>query len=259
MKLLKKINSQEIVNQIKNQLDIDITKYQNDEVITKIGSLFMIQNYTIGKLIRPIFVGLLLYILFFFILKLGPIGQIIYGIFGFVLFVVTALLFGVVRALNHLKKDLKAIFSYSIETFGHAIGDLTKVSTKVNSFSSNQNSVNLLFEGFIYSVVAPIITKKVAGIPIIDKLVTTGVAYGCNQTIILFKNQNIQLDLNNNNSLNKIMVFANIQQKSFENVIVKTNNAVNKSINTIRFPFKIGFYSLSFILLMFISILFIFN
>lgn len=217
----------------------------------------MIQNYAIGKIIKPVVVGLILYISFFFILDLGIAGNIIYGLFGLILFITTALLSGVLRTLNHLNNDLNAIFTYSINTFEHAINDITKVSTKVNNITNNQNSLNLLFEGFIYTVVAPVVLKKVAGIPIIEKLVNTGVSYGCDQVINLFIKQNIQLNINSSNTTNKVLSFANNQHKNFEILINNTNNAINKSINTIKFPFKIGFYGMTGILFIFISILYI--
>lgn len=106
---------------IKNDFDIDIHKYRNEEVVSSFAELLIFPQYVINWGIRPILVSLLLYFLGFFIVDIeNGFEFIIYLLFGGALFLIGGFLFAIVFLVRRMKNDLGAIMEYSIEILKEA-------------------------------------------------------------------------------------------------------------------------------------------
>ena len=157
---MEKLEINELRNEIKEQLHIDIEKYKNEDVLLKFTELLLFPNYILKLLICPVIIAVIGFIIGFFILDLSIIKLIIYILFGPLLFSLKAILFGILLILRKIKKDVLHIINYSFDILKQAISDLNQIKTDT-SFKNLNQSVDLLFKGIMQLVTIPMITKAV--------------------------------------------------------------------------------------------------
>lgn len=242
-----------IISNIKDQLEIDIRKYENDLLFSKIRSIMMIQNYSFGRILNSIFVSLILYILGFMGLDLYGVQYFIYGVFGLILFLILGLLYAVVNILSNLKNDLIQIIKLSTDTLENVINDLEKVPQ--NMFHEIKQPLSLLFEGIIFVIISPQITKITNKIPFIGGLVSSGVYKVLSLTVSNFKQQENKLNLDFTNKSTSLGIKISSIHSMIKNFLNGTEKTINKTIGNICRPFKFLLYIVSIILLLFVWII----
>ncbi|TCI94925.1 hypothetical protein [Tenacibaculum sp. M341] len=172
MKIKNKEDVKDLDRKIKDELGIDISKYKNEKVISNFVELFLLPQYIVSWVIRPVLFSLFLYFFGFYSLKLVHIEYIIYAVVGLVLFFLTGILSGIILLLFKMKMDILKISNYSLEIMKLAIKDLSNTKSQITS--ENRGYVfSLLFKGILHIVTIPILTHAVT-----DKIPLIGGFFG---------------------------------------------------------------------------------
>ena len=151
----------ELSKKIKSQLNIDIEKYKNEDVLSKFTEILIFPQYVFKLVIWPIIISLLAFMLGFFILDLSILKLILYILLGPLLFNLTGLLFGVYLIITKIKEDFLSIINYIFVILKEALNDLDQIKEGKSIENLNQ-SINLLLTGVIQLVAIPMITKAVS-------------------------------------------------------------------------------------------------
>ncbi len=167
MKIKNKEDVKDLDRKIKDELGIDISKYKNEEVISNFVELFLLPQYIVSWVIRPVLFSLFLYFFGFYSLKLVHIEYIIYAVVGLILFFFTGILFGIILLLFKMKMDILKISNYSLEIMKLAIKDLSNTKSQI-TYENRGYVFSLLFKGILHIVTIPILTHAITDkIPLI--------------------------------------------------------------------------------------------
>ena len=226
---------------IKNDFDININKYRNEEVVSSFAELLIFPQYVINWGIRPIIVAFLLYFLGFFIVDLeNGFEFIIYLIFGYTLFLFGGFLFAIVFLIRRMKNDLGAIMEYSIEILKEAAGDISDFNKNLKQ-NDKREGIKLLYLGIMHCVTIPSVTSAIKrkntiiGYPlswVIKKILT---AVGNTVTV---------QDLENSVKTSYATKDKKYEDQVLEEVTNERNmlqKVIDFSISVIEFPFKFVF------------------
>ncbi len=156
--------------QIQNDLGIDLKTYVNEDVADRFADLVVLPMYVLGVLWRPVIGCFILYILGFFAVDLVHVQYLIYGIIGFVLFLLSGILIGILSLVMKLKADLHDILMYSYEILKASLNDLNKMSDSISP-ENKPDVVNLMFKGVIHIVTIPLVARAISRkIPLVGGL-----------------------------------------------------------------------------------------
>ncbi len=227
----------ELIQKIKSDLGINISDYSNGDFVSKITDVIFIQKYAISKLIIPLGVVILGYILGFFILDLGVVGYPIYGFLGLVSFIILGICCSVFSIFNQLKNDIVEILNLAISPLKLAVRDLLKNTEKI---ASQKNPLTLVFEGIIFVNITPVIFSVFDKVPFLGKFLLGGSEKILGMAVNSFKKQEDKMNLKTDKLTNVISKFENIDSftERFRNTIDKV---LSKGIRIVKFPFKITF------------------
>ena len=85
---------EQLGEKIKQELGIDLQKYRDEEAVENFVELLVFPQYIFNWVIRPILLSIVIFMVGFFLLDLVHIEYIIYGLVGFVLFLIIGILLG---------------------------------------------------------------------------------------------------------------------------------------------------------------------
>lgn len=174
-----------VLEQVNNELGIDMTKYQNNELLLRVTNLIMIQKSFFSSFATPVLISLTIFIVGFFVLDLHIIGSIIFGIFGFLLYAFIGVLFGIFRMLSRLKNDIRSVVSVALQTTQNILTDLNVANKHFKK--DVENPIGLVFEGTIASIITPVICSTFDKIPLIGNFLIGGSDKVLNLIVANFK------------------------------------------------------------------------
>lgn len=233
---------------IKNDFDIDVNKYRNEEVVSSFAELLIFPQYVINWGIRPIVAAFLLFLLGFLLIDLdNGLEFIIYLAFGFPLFLLCGFLFAIVFLIRRMKNDLGAIMEYSIEILKEAAGDISDFNKNLQQ-NDKKEGIKLLYLGIMHIVTIPSVTGAIkrnniiVGYPlswVIKKILT---AVGNAVTVKDLENSvKVSYATKDNKYEDQVLEDVNNESNMLQKVI-------DMAISVIEFPFKFVFVILFLIL-----------
>ena len=161
MKIRTEADVEKLDARIKKELGIDVSKYRNEEVVEDFAELLVFPEYIFNWTIRPIIASFLLFLAGFFALDLVHIEFILFGLIGFVLFIIAGTLFGLLFLTWKMKTDLLGIMDYSLDIMKLAVEDLDQVNDRITD-ENKKEVYGLLFKGIIHIVTIPMLSKAVS-------------------------------------------------------------------------------------------------
>jgi len=239
----------ELSKKIKSQLNIDIEKYKNEDVLLKFTEILIFPQYVFKLVIWPIIISLLAFILGFFILDLSILKLILYILLGPLLFNLTGLLFGVYLIITKIKEDFLSIINYIFVILKEALNDLDQIKEGKSIENLNQ-SINLLLTGVIQLVAIPMITKAVS-----NKIIFGSKIF--NYLIVKILNLlNKKLDftkmkvisVNNKKKSDILNHFSN----SIDSISKNLENIISSVIGAIKYPITFILFFVSLTLMLFL-------
>lgn len=254
MKIGDQKDVEELKATIKRELGIDLTRYRNEEVAENLVDLLIFPKYIFKWIGRRIILALLLYILGFFLIQLGPLEFVVYAVFGLLLFLLFGLSSGILNLIKRLREDLSSIATYSLGIMKNSLLDIDDIGNRINK-DNRKDVFNMLFKGIIHIVTIPMVSQAIhKKVPVAGGMIK-GVLRKTLETVsnnLDFDDENI-----NENALvvdgeSKIVLF-------YSNGIDKASQGIDGSLNLVtkivRFPFWFFFYIIGLILALFIYFL----
>jgi len=161
MRIRTEADVDRLEKQIQSQLDIDVRKYRNDEVVETFVDLLLFPDYVISWVIRPVLFFVFLFVSGFYVLDLVHIEYFIYGVFGFGLFLSSGFSLGLMLLLDRMKTDMWGIIEHSLSIMKEASEDLSQANQNITD-ENRKDSLNLLFKGIIHIVTIPLLSKGIS-------------------------------------------------------------------------------------------------
>lgn len=230
-----------LIIQVKNELNIDLNDYRNDDLINQILNLISFHVYFFSAFILPFFILLLLLLSTFWIFNLlwyTKLLVLILGSFWMICFTITL---GIHRFFNRVKKDFIMIVNNICDLL---VTINLNVSNNIQFKENKSEKMLLLFEGFLFSVLTPSINEKIKKnnryfskyfVKIIEKifqLIFTSLKKS-------FSSSQVKTDGLLNSFDEKV---KNASAKLSENIVSVKNNAksiVTTSVKIISYPIAI--------------------
>jgi len=229
-----------IIEHVNNEIGVDVSKYQNNEILGKISDIIMIQNYSIKSIYKPLTVCFLLYVTGFFIFSFGKIGIFVYSIFGLLLCLINGTVFGVIGLLSNLKNDLKLILNSAVELTRNICLDFNQLGTNLQTC---KNPTGLVLEGVVAAVIIPTLSNKFEKVPFSGVILMSGSDKVLSLAINEYKKREdktgIQKFVGNNSE--KMLSLAEKMDAYIRDYSNKTDKIINQSFGTILLPLKIIF------------------
>jgi len=176
MKIRTKEDVVKLQARVKDELGIYLEKYRKEEVIENFVELLIFPRYVATWVFRPVLISLMIFFIGFFLLDLVHIEYVIYGLIGFLLFLVAGFLFGLLYLTFKMKADLWGIVGYSLEIMDIAVNDLNQVGRNLTR-AKRMDTLGLLFTGVTHVVTIPTMTQVVSErVPYIGGLVSKTIA-----------------------------------------------------------------------------------
>ena len=238
---------------IKEELEIELSDYRDEEVAEDFVDLFLFPKYVAKWIALPIIIAFALYIIGFFIVDLVHIQYLIYAVVAGVLFILCGTFGGIVYMSSKLKTDLSEITNYSLGIMKSSIDDMNDISHKITA-QNKKDVLSLLFQGIIHVVTIPMLTNAIdAKVPI-----------GSKMTIKILKNSLVAIA--NKFEFDEDNIDENagkgIEKENLTNylsMITNANKGINKLLSRIIFvvqsPFRILFIVCSILLLIFLYLI----
>tara|TARA_B100001287_G_C22686402_1_gene533934 strand:+ start:6098 stop:6853 length:756 start_codon:yes stop_codon:yes gene_type:complete len=251
MEIKSKKDIEVLEKRIIDELGIDLKRYQNEEVAQKFLEIIDFQNYVIKWTIRPLLISLIIFIVGFFILDLGVLGYLFYGIVGLILFFLSGFIAGLLFLIKKIKWDVQDIIDYSFEIMETALNDLGKIDKE-----KTKNVLDLLFKGVIHIIAFPTVAKIISEeVPIIDKIINN-IIYKILTSIsnkVKFNNDNLSEEtdkkVSSSKSTDRYLSSISFAKSGLEKIITLI-------FSIVKFPFKIW---LGIILTILVVFLFLIN
>jgi len=246
----------ELNEKIKEELGIDMTEYRNEEVAEKLVEMLVFPIYAASWIIRPMLVGVVMYIAGFFILDLYHIQYLLYGIVGLILILATGLVFGILYFLNRMHQDIESIMGYTVDVGNRSMLDVKKVQNLGGRGMESKDSKKLLLIGVVKIVTVPVIAKVLGNkIPLMG-----GLLAGSIERILLMMTNKLDFDqvaTELEEELNEEVAETEIGQDSvgFQINGDRFGNILDTVMNVVRVPFRVVFFILMMITLIFIYII----
>ncbi len=254
MKIRTEKDVEKLDLQIQEELGIELSSYRNDEVMENFLDILIFPVYIISWAIRPVFAALILYVLGFFVIDLVHVQYVIYGILGLVLFMLSGVLFAVIYTSGKLRDDVGGIMEYSLDIFKNVAKDVSETKLQAKQ-SDGKNRLSLLYKGILHLITLPtlksLITRKV---PFVGMLI-----YWIVKRMFNVVSDRIKFD---EKGFEDAMIENTSKSKALENYmkgVSATSLGFSKVIQVVvkifQVPFKLLFAIVSFILLVFIFLI----
>jgi len=213
-----------IEEQVKETFGVDLKDYRDEDAAESLLELITFPSTAIRFMLVGLVIGLIFYILGFFVIDLSSVEYVVYGIFGLIGNLFFTTFYTLYRFIGKIKDDLVRVIKYS---FG-VLGSITK-SHQVKK-NLNKDNVGLLFKGVLLGVIAPIVTDKVG-----DKIPLVGATIASMVTKMFEKVSNIDLLSYNKEVKDEKEV---IELDNNEALSMKLETVVSNSLSVIQRPLK---------------------
>lgn len=225
-----------IIEEIKNDLSVDLSKYDNDEIIPRIQDLIFFQKNAISKILGSILFFLFLFLSGYFFIDLKELDYIFYSLFGSMLCVIIGICVGLLRFTKSLQKSLFCITEYASELMIQVTGDMKSTQGKIKE--NLENPIGRLFEGIIIGILLPKIIEPASKIPLFGNKMGTGINNSMSRLALDFKEQEGKLDLDGKFENNTAFLVDKLDQvkdklDAFSNI---SESAIRKSFSIINLP-----------------------
>ncbi len=252
MKVKTEKDLEQLKTRIQNELGIDVTKYQNEEVAQNFAELIVFPQYVISWVIRPVLIALVLFGIGFFVIDLVHIEFILYAILGLVLFFICGVLFGFLFLTWKMKNDMFGVIEYTLDIMKTSVSDVSLMSSGLTP-QNRKEKLSLLFSGIIHIVTIPTFANVIANkVPVVGgfltgvfKRVMTGVA---NKIKFTGGEETEQIEEKDEEAQSKLL-------GSYTKMIDSATNGLEKVLNI---AFGIARFPLMTVFIIFLSVLIIF-
>ncbi len=240
MKVRTKRAARKLDKVIQEELGIDIKKYRDEEVEETVGDLLNFIGYAINAIKIPLVIGLILFVLGFFVLDLVHVENLIYGIFGGILMLITAVLIGVLLVIWGIKNDVLEVIDYSLNLTNNIQRDAQTVQSQISG-KDKERKYELFYKGVLHLVTIPIVSETIS-----DKIPFVGGVFGRLVRRVLAA-------ATDNKLIFKLLLKSNIfesggsESKAMQGFVSTTNRlrdvvegidrAVSKVLRVVQFPF----------------------
>ncbi len=240
MKVRTKRAARKLDKVIQEELGIDIKKYRDEEVEETVGDLLNFIGYAINAIKIPLVIGLILFVLGFFVLDLVHVENLIYGIFGGILMLITAVLIGVLLVIWGIKNDVLEVIDYSLNLTNNIQRDAQTVQSQISG-KDKERKYELFYKGVLHLVTIPIVSETIS-----DKIPFVGGVFGRLVRRVLAAATDNKLIFN---LLLKSNIFESggSESKAMQGFVSTTNRlrdvvegidrAVSKVLRVVQFPF----------------------
>lgn len=238
----------DLLSHINNEIGIDIYKYGNDEVLGKIAGMISFQTYAVSSLYKPLLIAFGLFIFGFFVLEMGWIGHILYGLLGLILFLSCGLFYGILSLTSKLKIDLQCITKFGLDTTRYIVSDLNQVNTRLRE--DIPNPVSLIFEGAIAAFLAPAISQNCSKIPFAGKVITSGSDKALGIVVSNLKKQEDKMNFFGKiaNASSELSFKCDEVEHFLQDFSTKVENIINTGVKGVQLPFRIAMYGTAAVL-----------
>jgi hypothetical protein len=161
------------VVQVKDNLGIDIYKYDNDEIVQRVSNIVFVQKRAFNQVIVMTTLALALFIGGFFVLSLETFGYFIYSVFGLTLYLIIGVLAGIIRTVLLVKQDLLSVTKYAVSVLNLIAQDLGSLNLQDNE--NLKNPFTSIFEAVLVGLVQPKIVAGLVSKPFIGPKVQSAV------------------------------------------------------------------------------------
>ena len=251
-------NSMVVLENINTEIGIDMTKYQNTEIMGKITSLLMIQKYTFSSLVKPTAVSFFAFVAGFFILNLEIFGLIIYTLFGSILFFLMGIFYGILKLLAKLKNDLRVITDFALDTTTNIVADINHVN--IHMKDNVKNPLGLILEGTIAAIISPAVCTALGKIPIAGNMLISGSHKILDIVVSNFKIQENKINFSKllGDSTSLVAEKANVVDDFFISFSATVEKTINKGFRYIHSPVKYAFIGTTVCTICLVSLIYIF-
>jgi len=240
MKVRTKRAARKLDKLIQKELGIDIKKYRDDEVEETVSDLLNFVGYAINAIKIPLLIGLILFIAGFFVLDLVHVENLIYGIFGGVLILVTALLIGVLLVIWGIKSDVLEVIDYSLNLTNNIQQDAQSVQSQITD-GDKERKYELFYKGVLHLVTIPIVSETISDkIPFVGGFVgrlVRRVLAAATDNKVIFKLLLKSSIFESGGSETKAMQGFVKTTNRLRDVVEGIDRAVSKVLRVIQFPF----------------------
>lgn len=240
MKVRTKRAARKLDKLIQKELGIDIKKYRDEEVEETVSDLLNFVGYAINAVKIPLFIGLVLFVAGFFFLDLVHIENLIYGVFGGILMLITAVLIGGLLIIWGIKNDVLEVIDYSLNLTKNIQQDTQAVQSQISG-EDKERKYELFYKGVLHLVTIPIVSETIS-----DKIPFVGGFFG---RLI----RRILATVTDNKLIFKLLLKSNIfesggtESKAIKGVsnaasglreiVEGIDRAVSKVLRVVQFPF----------------------
>ncbi|MGZ5192291.1 MAG: hypothetical protein ACXWVV_00130 [Kaistella sp.] len=234
--------SMDLIAHINNEIGIDIHKYGNDEILGTVTGMMNVQSYAVSSLAKALFLAFCIYILGFFVLQMEWMGYILYGIFGFILFSIGGILYGILNLTSKLNSDLQCITKFGLDTTRFIVSDFNQINTRLRDDISNP--ISLIFEGAIAAFLAPTISLNCHKIPIAGKVIASGSDKALGMVVTNLRKQEDKMNFHGKmaDGSKDLSVKCEEIEEFLEDFSTKVEIILNKSIKAIQMPFRVAMF-----------------
>jgi len=242
MKIRTNRTARKLDKAIQEELGIDIKKYRDQEVEETIGDLLSFVGYAINAIKFPLFIGFGLFVAGFFVLDLVHIENLIYGIFGSILILITALMTGILLIIWGIKNDVLEVIDYSLNLTKNIQQDAHAVQSQITG-EDKERKYELFYKGVLHLITIPSVSGVIADrIPFVGRiaggLVRRVLAAAADNKLVfklLLKANIFELGGSENTAIQKIAGGTNRLRDLVEGI----DHAVSKVLRVAQFPFVV--------------------
>jgi len=243
MKVRTKRAARKLDKLIQEELGIDIKKYRDAEVEETVSDLLNFVDYAINAVKIPLFIGLILFIVGFFVLDLVHVENLIYGIFGGILMLITAVLIGILLVIWGIKNDVLSVIDYSLNLTKNIQQDTQIVQSQISD-EDREHKYELFYKGVLHLVTIPIVSETIA-----DKIPFVGGIFGrlirrvlavVTDNKLIFKMLLKSNVFESGGSETKAMQGFVSTTSRLRDVVEGIDNSVSKVLRVLQFPFVLA-------------------
>lgn len=211
----------ELITRIKNELDIDLNNYRNDDLMEQISRLIAFQSYLFTSFILPFIILLMLFISTFWVYDFNWFTKVLVSVLGSFWLIFFTTTIGIYRYFKRVKKDLIMIVNFICDTMNNLN---LSIANNVQFRENKSEKVLLLFNGLLFSVLIPSINESI------------------NKKIPFFKNyfekiiQTIIQKIYNSlkKTISNTQIKTDIVLHSFDSKVSDTQNKFGEQLNRIK-------------------------
>lgn len=182
-----------VINRVKDDLGIDIYRYDNDEIFQRVSNIVFIQKRAISQVVVMTIVAIALFIGSFFILNLDAFGSFIYSVFGLVLYLTLGVLVGITKTVTLVEQDLLSVIKYAVGVLNLVAEDLAGLNLQDNE--NLKNPFTSIFEAVLVGLVQPKIGAGLVSKPFIGPKVQSAIDYTFGYLIKKFREQEDKVNI----------------------------------------------------------------